>query len=53
MGLPELDFHLRHIGLIVGSFNLNSVSVEGQILNGGLNKVGNLLSILIGGVRHL
>ena len=26
VGLPELDLHLRLIGLVVGSFNLNGVS---------------------------
>ena len=26
VGLPELDLHLRLIGLVVGSFNLNGIS---------------------------
>lgn len=48
--LTELGFHLRLIGLVVGSFDLNNVLVE-QIFHIGLNKVDNLLSILIDWAR--
>ena len=48
--LAELGFHLCLIGLVVGSFDLNNVLVE-QIFHIGLNKVDNLLSILIDWAR--
>ena len=36
-GLPELDFHLRLIGLVVGSFNLNGFSGRADLYKlGGL-----------------
>ena len=36
MGLPEHDFHLRHIGLVVGSFNLNGLSGRADPVTSGL-----------------